>query len=199
MSVDIENTNQNTNNYYCYICYDVDNIIKSPCKCINLYVHPECLNEWIETKNQVKCTICKNDYDTEQIISRSESSVRLIDNINNFRDSTQIEIISDNIDIENTVIHYEIKLPLIGKIKLTGYGNSNGEIRFLIFKAYLIWISYIIFILGYIFMTGFLITNKVLKSDVSDETYILLVMGYGFISLFSVSLFLVFCKYICKC
>jgi len=83
----IENTTTGTVpfNASCYICYETDNLIKSPCVCIDLYVHANCLKEWITRRtnvnNNLKCTLCKSTYDTEKI-SNDETNQELINCIN---------------------------------------------------------------------------------------------------------------------
>lgn len=73
---DINNTNiNNTNiinpdiiNYIfidisqeCYICCESCDEI-SPCECIGLYIHGECLAQAITKLNNINCTICKSQY-----------------------------------------------------------------------------------------------------------------------------------------
>ena len=72
-------------NSSCYICYEKDNLIKSPCVCIDLYVHASCLKEWITRRtnvnNKSKCSICKSIYDIQKI-SNDENNQELINCIN---------------------------------------------------------------------------------------------------------------------
>ena len=69
----------------CYICYETDNLIKSPCVCTDLHIHANCLKEWITRRtnvnNNLKCTLCKSTYDTEKI-SNDETNQELISSLN---------------------------------------------------------------------------------------------------------------------
>ena len=69
----------------CYICYETNNLIKSPCVCIDLYVHANCLKEWITRRTNInydsKCSICKSKYDIQKI-SNDETNQELISYLN---------------------------------------------------------------------------------------------------------------------
>jgi len=46
----------------CYICMEEGQLIKLPCACKNLPVHPECLKEWLKNSDILTCGVCKTDF-----------------------------------------------------------------------------------------------------------------------------------------
>ena len=44
----------------CYICMEEGDLIKLPCACKNLPIHPECLKEWLKSCPDIlTCGVCK--------------------------------------------------------------------------------------------------------------------------------------------
>ena len=53
----------------CYIC-TLENGFVSPCKCKNLFLHPECELKLIKTSNNMNCSVCKYPYDNIKIVKK---------------------------------------------------------------------------------------------------------------------------------
>lgn len=47
---------------FCFICFDEDNLIQSPCGCTNLYVHEACLLNLVHKMDTTTCSICTKTY-----------------------------------------------------------------------------------------------------------------------------------------
>ena len=64
MSLNIHNQNINEEKLMCYICME-DNeqpLIKLPCACKNLPIHPVCLKEWLKVSYDIlTCGVCKKN------------------------------------------------------------------------------------------------------------------------------------------
>ena len=45
----------------CYICMNEGDLIKLPCSCKNLPIHPECLKEWLKVSDILTCGVCKQN------------------------------------------------------------------------------------------------------------------------------------------
>ena len=45
----------------CYICMNEGDLIKLPCSCKNLPMHPECLKEWLKVSDILTCGVCKQN------------------------------------------------------------------------------------------------------------------------------------------
>ena len=46
----------------CYICMEEGDLIKLPCACKNLPVHPGCLKEWLKNSDILTCGVCKTGF-----------------------------------------------------------------------------------------------------------------------------------------
>ena len=64
MSLNIQSQNINEEKLECYICME-DNeqlLIKLPCACKNLPIHPMCLKEWLKVSYDIlTCGVCKKN------------------------------------------------------------------------------------------------------------------------------------------
>jgi len=184
-------------NTSCYICYDEDNLIKSPCVCNDLYVHANCLKEWIMRRinitDNLKCSLCKSTYDTQKI-SNEATNQELINCINQeSQNNNERYAIHDRYEE-----YYEVCLPMLGTVLVIPVRRITY--RGMLYKACMLWSIYILCLTVYIFLAGFM-TYEVFYNGktMTEPGNILMMIGYGVIHLLIGILLVYSCRFICRC
>ena len=47
---------------YCYVCFEKEGVVPSPCGCVDRVVHRACLIRQIETSGKTVCGVCMREY-----------------------------------------------------------------------------------------------------------------------------------------
>lgn len=60
---------------YCFICFEGENCVQSPCDCTSLYVHESCLLNLVHKMNTTKCSICTQKYRNLLVTHKTKSKM----------------------------------------------------------------------------------------------------------------------------
>ena len=61
---------------HCYVCFEVGpGLVQSPCRCIDQYIHVECLLKCVAATGKIHCTICAAEYPGVHLTSITKTSL----------------------------------------------------------------------------------------------------------------------------